>query len=147
MNTTRRTCARRLAACVLGGCLVLASTTPTALEVKKFVITNFTSTCGGNDIGAWNNMVDGWYDEMDDEAYTKDGAYVNGNMTLERFCDPDWNGDCDDDHYVDDADAFIIGTHGADSGDHWQGLMRWSWNGHCRLDGGGSSDEMWIGDW
>ena len=143
----RTSTAHAPAVCMLGVCLALCSGPLAAREVKKLVITDFTNTCGGDDVGAWNNMVDGWYDEMDDESYTKDGAYVNGNMTLERFCDPDWNGDCDDDHYIDDADAFILGTHGADSGDHWQGVMRWSWNGHCRVDGGGSSDEMWVGDW
>ncbi len=146
MNSRKRT-AHASAVCMLGACLALCSGPLAAREVKKLVITDFTNTCGGDDVGAWNNMVDGWYDEMDDESYTKDGAYVNGNMTLERFCDPDWNGDCDDDHYIDDADAFILGTHGADSGDHWQGVMRWSWNGHCRVDGGGSFDEMWVGDW
>jgi len=127
--------------------LALCAVDAAAMEVKKYVITDFTAECGGNDVGAWNNMVDGWYDEMDDEGHSKAGSQVNGNMTLQLFCDPDWNGDCQDDHRTDDADAFVLGTHGTDSGDHWQCLMRWSWNGHCRLDGGGSSDEMWTGDW
>lgn len=117
-----------------------------ALEVKKFVITDFTAECGGDDVSSLNNMVDGWYDEMDDEGHLKDGSYVNGNMTLQRFCDPDWNGSCDDDAYTDEADAWILGTHGADEGDHWQFVMRYSWNGHCRVDTGGTSDDMWMGD-
>ena len=120
--------------------------TASAMEVKKFAIGNFTTECGGSQRSSWPNMVDGWYDEMANEGHLKDGNYVDGNMTLQRFCDPDWNGSCEDDSYIDDADAFIIATHGADSGDHWQGLMRWSWNGQCRLDGGGNGDEMRAGD-
>jgi len=137
-----RLAAASLAALSLGLSVPFA----TAMEVKKFAIGAYTDECGGSQRSSWPNMVDGWYDEMDDEGHSKDGNYVDGNMTLQRFCDPDWNGDCNDDSFVDDADALIIATHGADSGDHWQGLMRWAWNGHCRLDGGGDGDEIWLGD-
>lgn len=143
---TNATLARVLAIAISAAGIVFAAGDVTAMEVKKFAIGNFTTECGGNDISSWPNMVDGWYDEMDDEGHTKDGNYVDGDMMLNRFCDPDWDGGCDDDAFADDADAFIIATHGSDNDDHWQGLMRWAWNGHCRLDGGGTSEEMWIGD-
>lgn len=137
---------RRRSALCAALCLAFAASPAGAMEVKKFAIGDFTDECGGSERSSWPNMVDGWYDEMSDHGHSRDGNYVNGDMTLRRFCDPDWDAACRDDSYVDDADAFVIATHGADSGDHWQSLMRWSWNGHCRLDAGGTADEMWVGD-
>ena len=101
-----RLAAASLAALSLGLSVPFA----TAMEVKKFAIGAYTDECGGSQRSSWPNMVDGWYDEMDDEGHSKDGNYVDGNMTLQRFCDPDWNGDCNDDSFVDDADALIIAT-------------------------------------
>lgn len=121
-----------------------------SLEVKVFAISDFVPTssggCGGNDIGHWDNMVDEWYDQMGSEGQTKDGQYTNGSMTIQRFCDPDWLSGCNDASYIDDADAAMIATHGSDSGDHWAGTMRSPWSGHCALDAGGGSDDMWVGD-
>ena len=121
-----------------------------AMEAKVYAIGDFVPPeaggCGGNDIGHWPVMVDHWYDHMAVHGHTKDGQYTNGNMTIQRFCDPDWNAGCQDFVHADDADAVMIATHGADSGDHWQGLMRWPWSGHCRLDAGGSADDMWLGE-
>lgn len=122
-----------------------------AMEAKVFAISDFVPTasggCGGNDIGHWDNMVDEWYDQMGSEGHTKDGQFTNGSMTIQRFCDPDWNSACRDDEFIDDADAAMIATHGSDSGDHWAGTMRFPWAGHCALDAGGTSDDMWVGDW
>jgi hypothetical protein len=121
-----------------------------AFEVKVYAIGDFVPTasggCGGNDIGSWPNMVDEWYDEMGDRGHTKDGQYTDGTMTIQRFCDPDWNGSCLDDAHVDDADAAMIALHGSDGGDHWQGTMRSSWSGECKLDAGGTADNMNVGD-
>lgn len=121
-----------------------------AMEAKVFAIGDFVPSssggCGGADISHWPDMVDYWYDEMGDHGHTKDGQYTNGSMTIQRFCDPDWDSDCRDYTYADEADAFVIALHGSDSGDHWAGTMRAPWKGHCALDGGGSSDEMWMGD-
>jgi len=123
----------------------------TAMEAKVFAIGDFVPTgsggCGGGDRSHWPAMVDHWYDEMGSKGHTKDGQYTNGSMTIQRFCDPDWNAGCRDYNYADEADAFMIATHGSDSGDHWAGTMRYPWSGHCALDGGGSADDMWIGDW
>lgn len=132
------------AALALG--LALLAGPVAALEVKMFAIEDFLSDCGGGDRWSWGNMADAWYDEMDDQGHSKDGSYIDGNMTIQRFCDPDWDGDCEDDVFADDADAVIIATHGSDSGDHWQGTMRYRWNGHCTLDGGGTSEEVRLGD-
>lgn len=134
---------------VLAVACALANASP-AMEVKVFAISDFvpegSGGCGGDDVSHWNNMVDEWYDEMEDHGHTKDGQYTNGNMTIRRFCDPDWDADCLDGDYLDDADAAMIATHGSDSDDHWRGLMRASWNGHCRLDAGEATSEMYVGD-
>jgi hypothetical protein len=80
-------------------------------------------------------------------GHQKDGQYTNGNMTVQRFCDPDHiSTSCRDHLYVDEADASMIATHGYDNGDHWGGIMRWKWNGQCTLDGGGSAHDLHVGD-
>ena len=91
-------------------------------------------------------MVDEWYDEMSGHGHIKDGQYTNGNMTVQRFCDPDHIANCRDHLFLDEADAAMIATHGSDSSDHWAGTMRWPWSGHCALDAGGSSHDLHVGD-
>lgn len=121
-----------------------------AMEVKVFAIGDFVPSssggCGGGDRSHWPAMVDEWYDEMGSKGHLKDGQYTNGNMTIQRFCDPDWNASCQDYNYADESDAFMIALHGSDSGDHWAGTMRWLWSGNCALDAGGSANDMWMGD-
>lgn len=121
-----------------------------AMQVKVFVISDFVSSgsggCGGDDRSHWDNMVDEWYDEMEDHGHTKDGFYKNGSMTLQRFCDVGWRSGCRDHIYVDNPAAAMIATHGSDSSDHWAGTMRYPWNSHCRLDAGGADNEMYLGD-
>ncbi|GLS24749.1 DUF6345 domain-containing protein [Marinibactrum halimedae] len=131
-------------------CLLTAASQTLALEAKVFAISDFVPTssggCGSNDVAHWDNMVDRWYDRMGNFGHQKDGQYTNGSMTLKRFCDPDWNSNCEDHLWVDEADAAMIATHGSDSGDHWAGTMRTRWLGHCALDGGGNASEMHVGD-
>lgn len=131
--------------------LALFASHSQAQEAKVFAISDFVPVdsdgCGGGDRSHWDNMVDEWYDQMGAEGHSKDGQYTNGATTIQMFCDPDWNSSCLDALYLDEADAAMIATHGADSGDHWAGTMRQPWNGHCALDGGGSSDDMWVGDY
>ncbi len=123
-----------------------------ALEVKVFAIGDFvpggSGGCGAGDIGHWPDMVDEWYDHMWLwHGHTADGQYTDGNMTVTRFCDPDWNGNCRDHEYLDEADAAMIALHGSDSGDHWSGTMRWpALGGNCGLEGGGNGDEINVGD-
>lgn len=129
----------------------LISVPAMAMEVKVFAIGDFVPSgsggCGGGDRSHWPSMVDKWYDKMGNKGHTKDGQYTNGNMTIRRFCDPDWKAGCRDYNYIDEADAAMIATHGSDSGNHWQGTMRFPWSGHCALDAGGTADDMWAGDW
>ncbi len=131
-------------------CAVLTASAP-AMEVKVFAIGDFVPSgsggCGGNDIGHWPAMVDHWYDEMGSHGHLKDGQYTNGSMTIRRFCDPDWTAGCLDYVYADEADAFMIGVHGSDNGDHWAGTMRYPWSSNCALDAGGTANDMWVGDY
>jgi hypothetical protein len=147
-ESTKHTFKARVLALVTAGFLC---GTATAMEVKVFAIGDFVPSdsggCGGGDRSHWPDMVDHWYDEMGGHGHTKDGQYTDGNMTIQRFCDPDWDADCLDYLYADDADAFMVALHGSDSGDHWAGTMRASWHGNCALDGGGSADDLWIGDY
>ena len=160
---TRHACylatpAAAIGALLLGGGLIALPAQ--ALEVKAFAISDFVpgvdatnldgEGCGGADRGSWDNMVDAWYEEMDDRGHTRDGEFYDGNMTIQRFCDPDAavgiGNPCDDHLFVDEADVAMFATHGTDSGDHWAGQMRARWQGHCFLDGGGTGDEMHLGD-
>lgn len=119
-------------------------------EAKMYVITTWTNTCTGGTRDYWDNMVDEWYDEMDEHGYYyKDGSWTNGSQSPKHFCDPDITSGCADDNHVDDADAAMIGLHGADSSNHWRGSMRApDSNGDCRLDAaeGAGSDELFVGD-
>jgi hypothetical protein len=121
------------------------------MEVKAFAISDFvpqaSGGCDGADRSSWDDMVDGWYEQMGDEGHTRDGQFYNGAMTLQRFCDLDtFNASCQDHLFVDDADAAMIGTHGKDNGDHWTGTMRARWQGQCGLEAGGSAIDMHVGD-
>jgi hypothetical protein len=128
------------------------SSSAIAMEAKVFAIGDFVPSssggCGGNDIGHWPVMVDKWYDHMAVHGHLKDGQYTNGNMTIRRFADPDKFTGGQDHIYADDADAFMIATHGGDNGDHWVGTMRYPWSGHCGLDAGGFPDgnDMNVGE-
>jgi len=107
------------------------------LEGKMYVITDWISECSGNDVDAWAEMLDGWYDHVNDYGKVfKDGRMVNGDMNAAIFCDPDTHSDCSDHTRADDADALMIGLHGGDRGSYWGGLMRRTGpNGVCRAEG------------
>lgn len=133
--------------------LAFLPTASLAMEVKGFAIGDFvpdtSGGCNGSDRGpTWNNMVEAWYNHMWIwHGHTPDGMYNDGNMTLQRFCDPDtFNSECKDHLYVDEADAAMIATHGSDRGDHWGGLMRYPWKGECRTEAGGTATKMHLGD-
>lgn len=132
--------------------VVLSSAPSSAFEVRRLAIEDFVPTssggCGGGDRSVWANMVDRWYDEMGAKGHLKDGSTINGSFRVGYLCDPDSGGPSCRDHWCpDEADAWILGTHGTDSGDHWAGLMRLrASDGQCWIDGGGSSSEMRMGD-
>jgi hypothetical protein len=113
--------------------------------------------CGGDDRGSWPGMAQAWWDEMRARGHYGGPAdnryrYIDGNMTIRRFCDPNTHdADCRDFQSTfpsgaDWMDAVIVATHGWDDGDHWGGLMRWPWKGECGLRMGGTSNQVRVGD-
>lgn len=121
-------------------------------EAKMFAITEWTDECSGGSRPSWDNMADAWYDEVTSHGvFYKDGSYINGSMSLHRFCDtssPNLAG-CNDTSYLDDADAAIIALHGADSGNHWRGSLRVKDSSNeCKLDAaeGSNEDDLFVGD-
>lgn len=146
-----------LAALSFAASLLMALPTPaSAIYVGMYAIGDYTQTCGGNDLSAWPGMVQGWWNEMGARGHYRGPSnnryrYVNGNMTQRRFCDPTFNSNCQDFQSttpagIDWMDAAIIATHGWDNGDHWGGVMRWSWNNSCAITAGGSSNRVRWGD-
>jgi hypothetical protein len=128
--------------------------TPAAMaasyEAKMFAITQWTSECSGSERPSWDDMATAWYDEVTRHGvFYKDGRLVNGSMSLRRFCDEDGPGVCNDNAYVDDADAALLALHGGDKDNHWRGKLRvLDSNNECRLDAaeGTAIDDLFVGD-
>ena len=125
-------------------------------------ITQWNGGCGTTDDNrtSWDNMVDGWYDDITDDASTpwghsakawwRDGFRQNGTIVDSDFTDASivsWGDDSDDDN-VDEPDACMVALHGGESSDNlrWYGLVRvdesgdgncYAWQGHMAL---GDSD-------
>ncbi len=126
----------------------------TALKVDMYAIGNWSAgNCAPGDTDSnrpsWPGMAQAWYDWMGAVGHSKTGKFVDGNMTVRRFCDPIWNAGCRDYLYVDWPDAAIVATHGWNAGDKWGGLMRNSEFGVCGLVMGGSvaaGGRMFVGD-
>jgi hypothetical protein len=116
--------------------------------------------CGGDDRGSWPGMAQAWWDEMGAHGHYKGPGgsqykYVDGDMTIRRFCEPDTYNAANCKDYqssspsgVDWMDAAILAMHGWDDGDHWGALMRHpaAWNSECGLRFGGSSAMVHVGD-
>jgi hypothetical protein len=136
-----------------------------ALYVEMFAIGDFvpgaSGGCGSDDRGSWPGMAAVWYNRMDDFGHFQAGSRIDGNMTLQRFCDPSFNPNCRDYSSgsggsilgVDWADAAIVATHGWDAGDHWGGVMRYPYTigapnagTYCGVEAGGSSSQVRLGD-
>ena len=121
------------------------------------VVTTWNSSCSGNNVESWDNMVRGWYNEITnplptpwghwDRAWWKDGFYHNGNIVDSDFVDPSlagWGRDYLDDTGIDEPDALMVALHGGVSSDgRWYGLVRVdeagtgncaAWQGHMELD-------------
>ena len=139
--------------------MVAAPISARALEAKMYAITTWDAGCNGGARAAWDDMADAWYDEITDsgfsffgwclwghcgDAYSRDGRRVNGNIVNSMFADVSrvtWGNDTS---HLDEADAALIATHGADSASRWQGTMRVNeaGGGDCSV----RNDEMEIGD-
>ncbi len=124
------------------------------LEAQMYVVTDWIAECSADDQSYWDDMVDYWYNEMDDHGwYHKDRRVVNGNIDRDLFCDPDTGlSNCRDWENVDEGDAVIIGMHGSDSGNHWRGVLRRNGGptvNDCRIDApeNWSGGEMRLGDY
>jgi hypothetical protein len=109
------------------------------------VVTRWNSSCDADNRRRWDNMIDGWYDDITDDRETpwghggnswwKDGFYENGNIVDSDFTDSRivaWgNDDCDD--CVDEGDAVMIGLHGSNG-------TGGRWNAHVRVDETGAGN-------
>lgn len=116
------------------------------LEAQMYVVTDWIAECPANDLAYWDDMVDFWYDEIDNHGwYHKDRRWVDGNIHRDLFCDPDTGlANCEDHNYLDEGDAVMLGMHGSDSGNHWRGALRrdgGSAVNDCRID----APESWAG--
>jgi len=122
------------------------------------VVTKWNSSCSGNNVSAWDNMVRGWYNDITNSwptpwghsgrAWWKDGFYKNGNIVDSDFVDPSlagWGRDYLDDTGIDEPDALMVALHGGVSSGNgrWYGLVRvnesgtgncYAWQGHMELD-------------
>lgn len=146
-HPTRRLLARLLAAAAVSTGL----STALAFKVDMYAIGNWSGgDCapGDTDVdrGSWPGMASAWYDWMGIMGHAKTGKFVDGNMTLRRFCDPIYDADCRDYLYVDWPDAAIVAAHGFDAGDAWGALMRNGWKGQCSLKMGGAGGTTFVGD-
>jgi hypothetical protein len=156
---TKRTALLTANALVLAAAATFAPSA-SALYVGMYAIGDFvpdtSGGCGSDDRSSWPGMAQAWYDEMGARGHYRGPAatpykYINGNMTIRRFCDPGFNGSCrdyqsSDPSGVDWMDAAIIATHGWDDGDHWGAVMRWPDLGDCALRFGGTSTQARWGD-
>ncbi len=128
-------------------------------EAKMYAISVWNAGCSGSTRNAWDDMVDDWYDEITNQgfsmfgwcwwghcgdAYSRDGRAVNGTIRNSWFADASVVGWGNDTPRLDEGDAVMIATHGADSSGVWSGSMRIneSGAGDCSL----RRDEMDIGD-
>lgn len=142
---------------------LLAAALPQAaearLEAKMYAVTIWNAGCGGSQRDSWDDMVAAWYDEITDtgisilgwcvtghcgDAFSRDGSLVNGNTVNSLFADSSVVAFGNDTPNLDEADAAMIGVHGADSAGVWSGSMRVdeAGDGNCNI----RRDEMQIGD-
>jgi hypothetical protein len=91
-------------------------------------------------------MAAAWYNQMGAMGNIRTGAFIDGNTTVRRFCDPTVNPGCIDFAYVDWPDAAIVAAHGFDAGNAWGALMRNSDLGTCSTVMGGAAPNVYVGD-
>ncbi|MEJ2125845.1 MAG: DUF6345 domain-containing protein [Alphaproteobacteria bacterium] len=128
-------------------------------EAKSYAITTWNAGCAGGTRSYWDDMADAWYDEITDkgfsffgwcwwghcnDAYSRDGQYVNGNIVNSKFADSSvvpWGNDTS---HLDEGDAVMMALHGWEGGNNYGGRVR------VNEAGGGDCDirrsEMQLGD-
>ena len=137
--------------CAAGVALSTALSTALALKVDMYAIGNWSGgNCAPGDTdanrGSWPGMANAWYDWMGIMGHSKTGKFVDGDMTVKRFCDPSVNPGCRDYLYIDWPDAAIIAAHGYNAGDRWGALMRNAALGTCSTVMGSTTGNMFVGD-
>lgn len=123
-----------------------------ALEAGMYGTSVWDQACPANTLTHWDNMVDKWYNRIDDFGwYSKDRRWVDGSISNRPLCDPDRSPGCWDGYYMDEQDAVMVFGHGADIGDHWGMVMRNPGvNGNCWIEHPGAGDppfRMYAGDY
>ena len=137
--------------CAAGVALSTALSAALALKVDMYAIGNWSGgNCAPGDTdanrGSWPGMANAWYDWMGIMGHSKTGKFVDGDMTVKRFCDPSVNPGCRDYLYIDWPDAAIIAAHGFNAGDRWGALMRNAALGTCSTVMGSTTGNMFVGD-
>jgi hypothetical protein len=130
--------------------LSTALSTALALKVDMYAIGNWSGgNCAPGDTdanrGSWPGMANAWYDWMGNMGNSKTGKFVDGNMTVKRFCDPVASPGCQDYVYIDWPDAAIVAAHGFNAGSRWGALMRNTALGTCTTVMGADGN-MFVGD-
>ena len=131
--------------------ILFASGAAYAREAGMMGTSVWTTTCNGNNLTHWDNMVRSWYNRIDDFGwYSKDKYWVDGSFSKNAMCDPDKGTGCTDGYYLDEVDAAMVFGHGADGGDHWAMINRnQGADGSCWIRHPGSGDpagRMYAGD-
>lgn len=91
--------------------------------------------CGGGTRSSWDDMCMRWRQKMGSKGW---GQWWRnfGNVTIERYVDPDMATWGNDKYNWDGGDAALICTHGSSSANNgWSGSMHHRSNGECSLDG------------
>ncbi len=143
----RRRAASLLAAAVLG----LAAGGAAAMKVDMYAIGNWSGgNCAPGDVdanrGSWPGMVGAWYLGMGLKGHQLTGSLVDGNMTLQRFCDPSFNPACRDYENIDWPGAVIIAAHGFDNNSTWGAVLRNAWQGRCDMRMGSAQGTTFVGE-
>lgn len=135
-----------------GAAISTALSSALALKTDMYAIGNWSGgNCAPGDVdadrGSWPGMAQAWYDWMGIMGNAKTGKFVDGDMTVKRFCDPSVNANCRDYLWVDWPEAAIVAAHGFDAGNGWGALMRNSALGTCSaVMGTAGGGNMKVGD-
>jgi len=147
-NAERRARGRWLAMGL--GALLVGAGPAAAYTTKYYAWVTPSAECptSSSNLPDMDDMLEAWAEDMEDEGWARGGRLVDGNINLDRFCDPDSgiSGCADHTIGVDSADAVMVGVHGNDFGDHWEGLLRDSGTSGSTCQAN-QSDDLRAGDY
>ena len=111
-----------------------------AASARSSSVTDW-GNCGGGSRSWWDDMCMRWRKTMGTKGW-RQWASNYGNVTIERYVDPDMAPWGNDKFNWDGGDAALICTHGSTNANTgWAGRMHHQSNGECDLD----SNQMKIG--